>query len=93
MKTFNLNGIKNLPVTGVGSKNPALARTEREQGNYLTGSLIVNGTQYQISRFDPASTILEALGMITEMQKNGMAGDAENWFIGTMICTRQYVWK
>jgi len=76
---------KELPVTGVGSKNPALARTEREIGNYLTGSLIVNGTQYQISRFDPASTILEALGMITEMQKNGMAGDAENWFIGTMI--------
>ena len=76
---------KELPVTGVGSKNPALARTEREIGGYINGSLIVNGTQYQITRFDPASTILEALGMITEMQKNGMAGDAENYFIGTMI--------
>jgi len=76
---------KELPLTGVGSKNFALARTERELGGYLTGSLIVNGTQYQISRFDPASTILEALGMITEMQKNGMADDAENYYIGLMV--------
>lgn len=65
-------------LTGTGSRNFNAASLEREMGNYLNGSIVANGTQFQIARLDPASTIVEMIGMIAELQKRGMTEQADN---------------
>jgi hypothetical protein len=64
---------------GAGPAQVGARQNAQELGGVLYGSIrFADGTQYQISRFDPFSTIFEGLGTIQDLHRSGKFEEAEN---------------
>lgn len=66
-------------IQGAGPTEIGGRQNAQELGGVIYGSIkMPDGTQYQISRFDPFSTIFEGLGVIQDLHRNGKHEEAEN---------------
>lgn len=66
-------------IQGAGPTEIGGRQNAQELGGVIYGSIkLADGTQYQISRFDPISTIFEGIGVIQDLHRNGKHEEAEN---------------
>ena len=64
---------------GAGPLQVGARQNQQELSGKIFGSVVMpDGTQYQISRFDPFSTIFEGLGVIQDLHRNGQTQEAED---------------
>lgn len=78
--TFERTGKKEgVEFLGAGPTLVGARQNQQEIGGKIFGSLVTaDGTQYQISRFDPFSTIFEGLGVIQDLHRNGQTDEADD---------------
>lgn len=68
-----------IEIQGAGPTEIGGRQNAQEIGGVIYGSIkLPDGTQYQISRFDPFSTIFEGIGVIQDLHRNGKHEEAEN---------------
>jgi hypothetical protein len=68
-----------IQFTGNLSSNFARRQNMQELGGHIAGSIVMpDGTQYQISRFDPFSSIFEGIGVIQELYREGKTEQADS---------------
>ena len=64
---------------GAGPMQIGARQNQQELSGVLFGSVrTADGTQYQISRFDPFSTIFEGIGVIQDLHRNGQTQEADD---------------
>ena len=64
---------------GAGPMQIGARQNQQELGGVIFGSVrAADGTQYQISRFDPFSTIFEGIGVIQDLHRNGQTQEADD---------------
>jgi hypothetical protein len=65
--------------TGAGPTQVGARQNQQELSGKIFGSVVTaDGNQYQISRFDPFSTIFEGIGVIQDLHRNGQTEEADN---------------
>lgn len=77
---FERTGEKDsIEFLGAGPLQVGARQNQQELSNKIFGSVVLSdGTQYQISRLDPMSTIFEGLGVIQDLHRNGQTQEAED---------------
>lgn len=66
-------------IRGAGPSSIGQRRNQQQLSNHIFGSIVMpDGTQYQISRADPFSTIFEGIGIIQDLHRNGKVEEADN---------------
>lgn len=66
-------------LTGAGPTTIGGRQNQQELSGKIFGSIVTaDGTQYQISRLDPFSTIFEGIGVIQDLHRYGKTEEADN---------------